>query len=290
MRIAFVTCSAMPEGDPDDHGPAALLGATFHAWDDPTVDWSSFDRVVLRSPWDYTDRVVDFVAWCRGVGATRLRNAPELIAFNVDKRYLAELPVPTVPTTFLGPGDALPDFGADRPGEVVVKPNVSGGSRDTGRFSPATAGEAQALVDGITASGRTALVQPYQGRVDTRGERALVYFGGEFSHALRKGAILRPDEVAPLQEGNALGVAAAMFDKALVGPAVAEPAELDLAATLLAWVADRFDGPPLYARVDLVAGDDGAPVVMELEVVEPSLYLMHGDGSAARFAAAVRRS
>lgn len=285
VKIAFVTCSAMPDGDEDDRAPAAVVGATVHAWDDPTVDWSAFDRVVLRSPWDYTQRVHEFVAWARGVGPERLRNTPELIAFNVDKRYLAELPVPTVPTTFVGPGDPHPTID----GEVVVKPNVSGGSRDTGRFSAASAEAAHALIEHITASGRTALVQPYLARVDDRGERALVYFDGVFSHALRKGAILRPDEVAPLHPGSALGVAAAMFEATLVGPAEAEPAELAVAEELLSWIADRFDGPPLYARVDLVEGVDGAPVLMELEVVEPSLYLLHAPGSVERFSAAITR-
>lgn len=95
MRVAFVTCSALPDGWHDDHAAARLLDASFRSWDDPSVDWVAFDRVVIRSAWDYTARAGEFVAWCDAVGAQRLRNVPSLVAFNADKRYLAELEVPS---------------------------------------------------------------------------------------------------------------------------------------------------------------------------------------------------
>lgn len=134
MKIAFATCPAWPGGFPDDHEAAALAGAEWRLWDDPTVDWEAYDRVVLRSVWDYTQRIDDFLAWCERVGPERLRNTPELVAFNADKRYLGELGVPIVPTAFVGPDGPPPAF----EGEVVVKPNVSAGARDTGRFPPST--------------------------------------------------------------------------------------------------------------------------------------------------------
>lgn len=284
MSIAFVTCAAIPGGTADDHPAAALLGAAFEIWDDPAVDWGSYDRVILRSPWDYTMKPAAFVDWCRSVGPERLRNDPALVAWNADKRYLAELPVATVPTTFVGPGDPLPVLA----GEVVVKPNISAGARDTGRFGAALHAEAAALIERITVSGRTALVQPYLPAVDASGEVAMVHFAGELSHVLRKRAVLRPDEVAPINEDSEIRAAAAMFEDDLVVAGTAEPDELALAHDLLAHIADRFGTMPLYARVDVVRGPDGAATLLELEAVEPALYLAHAPGSAERFAAAVR--
>lgn len=130
MRIAFVTCSALPDGRHEDQPAAALLGAEFRAWDDTSVDWQAYDRVVIRSTWDYTKRLDEFLAWCSAVGGERLRNAPGLVAFNADKRYLARLAAPSVPTVFVGPREPAPALH----GEVVVKPNISAGARDTGRF------------------------------------------------------------------------------------------------------------------------------------------------------------
>lgn len=282
MRVAFVTCAGLPDGAPGDRPAAALLGADFRVWDDPAVDWTAYDRVVLRSPWDYTEHVEAFVAWCRAVGAGRLRNVPELVAFNVDKRYLGALACPTVPTAFLAPGEPL----QPQPHEIVVKPSVSSGARDTGRFAPAAHADAAALVARIHASGRTALVQPYQPAVEARGETALIFLGGELSHAARKRAILGPDEVAPRAPGES-GPAAAMLADDLVVAAQATPAELQAGRGVLDEISARF-GMPLYARVDLIPGADGAPLLLELEVVEPDLFMETAPGAAERLAAAVR--
>jgi hypothetical protein len=284
MRVAFVTCSALPDGWHDDHAAARLLGAEYRTWDDPSVDWAQFDRVVIRSAWDYTARVDQFLAWCAAVGPQRLRNAPELVTFNADKRYLPDLAVATVPTVFVAPGDGPPALH----GEVVVKPNISAGARDTGRFGPATHREAQALVARIQASGRVALVQPYMAAVDEHGETALVFLAGRLSHVLRKGAILAPDEVAPLAEGDN-APAAAMLREDLVTAGLASDAERALAERVIDELAERF-GPPLYARVDLVPDPRGEPVLLELEVVEPVLYLGTSPGASERLATAVRET
>jgi hypothetical protein len=283
MRIAFATCAAIPEGTPDDRSAARALAARFAVWDDPGVDWEAYDLVVLRSTWDYTHRPEAFLAWCRGLG-DRLRNPAELVAFNADKRYLGELSVPTVPTVFVAPGEASPVLR----GEVVVKPNVSAGARNTGRFGPAAHDQAAALIERITASGRTALVQPYLAGVDVRGEVALVHFAGRLSHVLVKRAVLAPDEVAPVAAGSAIGVAAVMLEDDLVAPGLASEAEVALASAVLEEIAERFGGPPLYARVDLLPDATGAPMLLELEAVEPNLYLGVSPGAAERFAAAVR--
>jgi hypothetical protein len=283
VRVAFATCSWFPDGVEEERPVAAALGADFRRWDDPDVDWDRYDRVVIRSTWDYTLRLDAFLGWCRAVGPQRLRNSPELVAFNADKRYLGELACPAVPTRFVAPGDAAPEL----EGELVVKPNVSGGARETGRFSPATHGPALELIERIGASGRVALVQPYLPAVDSEGETALVFLGGRLSHALRKQPVLRPDEVAPMLPDG--GPAEAMLREDLVAAADCAPELAAFARTAYAEVAERF-GAPLYARIDVVRAAGGEPLLLELEAIEPRLYLHLVPGSAERLAAAVRAS
>ncbi len=251
MRVAFATCSDFPDGWQDDHAAARLLDAEFRIWNDPCVDWAAYDRVVIRSAWDYTASVDAFLSWSDAVGAERLRNVPRLVGFNADKRYLAELSAPTVPTVFVAPGDPLPVLR----GEVVVKPNISAGARDTGRFGRATHDEARALVARIQAGGRVALVEPYMAAVDEHGETSLVFLGGELSHVLRKRAV----------------------------------PERELAHAVMAEICDRF-GTPLYARVDLVTDPGGKPVLLELEAIEPELYLNTSPGASERMASAILAS
>lgn len=271
--IALVTCAELPTGHLEDE-LAERLGATWAVWDDPRVDWAAFDLVVVRSTWDYQRDLPAFLAWAQGV--PRLVNPASVLAWNTDKRYLAEVAaagLPVVPTTFLAPGDALP---AELPEELVLKPTVSAGSQDTGRFRPASDhAAAAALLATIHASGRTAMLQPFLPSVDTRGERALLYAAGTFSHAITKSAILRPGEVAALD----------VAEDPPITPAEPDLAERVLADRVMAWLLDRL-GPLAYARIDLLAGPGGAPVVLELELAEPCLYLPCAEGSAARFAAA----
>jgi len=284
MRVAFATCAIWPDGRADDIEVATIVGADFRIWDDESVDWSAYDRVVIRSVWDYSHRVDQFVDWCRSVGAQRLRNTPELVAFNVDKRYLGVLQAPIAPTTFLEPGDELPAFD----GEVVVKPNVSAGARDTGRFLTEAADEAAALVAAIHASGRTALVQPYLAGVDELGETSVLFFGGMRSHVLRKRPVLRTAGIAPLAD-IAHAPAAVMLDEDLVSASRATEAEFTLAGAVHQEITERF-GTPLYARIDMIPGPDGEPVLLELEAIEPNLYMDLVPGSVERLAAAILAS
>ena len=284
MRVAFATSRELPGGWDDDREAARLCGAEFVVWDDPAVDWEAYDRVVIRSVWDYSRRVEEFLAWCAAVGPGRLRNVPDLVAFDADKRYLGELGAATAPTTFVAPGDPPPELD----GEVVVKPNVSAGARDTGRFGPARHADALALIERIRASGRVAIVQDYLADIDRRGETALVFIAGELSHVLHKRPVLRGEGEAPLGE-DAHGPAAVMLEDDLVRPGSAEPAQREFAAAVVAEVSGRF-GTPLYARVDVAHDDDGLPVLMELEAIEPCLYLDLVPGAAERFARAVLAS
>ena len=186
-RIVLASCRALPEGDGDDAGlVAALRRRGLHArwlpWDDPGTE--AADLVILRATWDYAERRAEFLQWTGRV--RHLLNGPEVVAWNSDKHYLADLAaagVPVVPSTFLEPGQTV----RVPRGELVVKPAVGAGSIDTARFhdrEPATA-HAQALLD----AGRSVLVQPYDARVEA-GETALVFLGGEESHAFRKGPML----------------------------------------------------------------------------------------------------
>jgi glutathione synthase/RimK-type ligase-like ATP-grasp enzyme len=276
-RVVLATCADLPRGDGDDEPLAALLGAEFVPWDDEAFDWAAPELVVLRATWDYQGRRDEFLAWTRRIGA-RLVNPPEVVEWNTDKRYLHELEdagLAVVHTGLVEPGER---FGPP-PGEYVVKPTVSAGSRDTARFAPGEEGRAAALVAAIHAAGKTAMVQPYVASVDHRGETALLFFGGELSHAIHKGPLLRPgaeptDEVYAPEE---------------IAPREPTAGERAVGARVVAWSAERFGGPLAYARVDVVEGDDGRPLVLELELTEPSLFFAHSPGAAERFADVLRR-
>jgi len=281
-RIALVTCAELTGLHPDDQllvAPLAAAGVVAEpaVWDDPDVDWSGFDLVVLRSAWDYPSRRGAFVAWAASV--ERLANPADVVAWNTDKRYLAALDaagVPVVPTTFLEPGASS---GLPAQGEWVLKPVVGAGSVDAGRYNlddPQHRELARAHVDRLHAAGRPLMRQPYLAAVDDDGESALLYLGGEFSHAVRKG---------PMLQGPADSVAG-LYQEEEITTRAATPAQRAVADAALAAVpggGDRF----LYARVDLIDGPDGLPLLVELELTEPSLYLGYADGAPDRFAAAI---
>ncbi len=251
--------------------------AQVRAWDDATVSWRRFDLVLLRSTWDYTARLPAFLDWCETVAdRTRLLNAPEVVRWNTDKRYLqalAEAGAPVVPSHFLAPGQdaaGLPDLA-----EFVVKPTVGAGSRGARRF---LAGEREQAVDHarqLQAQGLHVLVQPYLDQVDEAGETALLYFDGEFSHAIRKGPLLR----------RQAGSTRALFAPEHIAARTPSAQERAVADQVLA--AQPFGRLP-YARVDLLPSPEG-PRLLELELTEPSLFLDHAPGSAARLVAALQR-
>jgi glutathione synthase/RimK-type ligase-like ATP-grasp enzyme len=291
-RLALVTAAAAR--DLDEDLPPLLEALRAHGaevqtpnWDDAAVDWSDFDLALLRSTWDYTQRVAEFLAWTdRAAQATRLANPAEIVSWNTDKHYLAVLEragVPIVPGAFIEPGaDAaaqLADFlQAHDSAEFVVKPAIGAGSRDAQRYGrhdcDAALGHAQRLL----GEQRSVLLQPYLDRVDEHGETALIYFGGRFSHAIRKGPLLRKGE----------GATRALFATEHITPRTPAAAEFAVAEKTLA--AMPFAQPLLYARVDLIHDASGAPRVLELELTEPSLFFAHSEGSAARFAAAILKS
>jgi hypothetical protein len=287
--IALVTAVAARGVDEDMPSLESALrnaGAdvTIAEWDLPH-DWSRFDISLLRSTWDYPQRLAEFLYWAEVVRRrTQLLNPLSVVKWSSDKHYLgdlAEKEVPTVLTMFVEPGErpdlriaellSLPDVD-----EFVVKPAVGAGSRDAQRFGREEQDDAARHALRMLAEKRSVLLQPYLRRVDELGETALIYFEGEFSHAIRKGPLLKRKE----------GPTAELFAKEAITARVPDSAELRVGA--LALQAIPFE-TPLYARVDLIRDQKGEPVVLELELIEPSLFFPFSARSAERFAAAVVR-
>lgn len=274
--IALVTSIAHYGRDADlaplaDACGRAGLEPVVVAWDDGTVSWPRYDTILLRSPWDYTVRLQAFLDWCaRGDVSARLLNPPDVVRWNVDKRYLRDLAtagVPVIDSRWLAPGDdiVLPDSG-----EFVLKPCVGAGCLGVRRFRADEHEAARAYARGLLAGGTHVLLQPYLAAVDGTGETALVFYEGRFSHALRKAPLLARD---------------ARVGGEHIRSAEATPAELEVARKALA--ALPFP-TPVYARVDLLPGPDG-PRLLELELVEPSMFFACAPQAADRFAAVLRR-
>lgn len=249
-------------------------------WDDPDVDWASCRLALLRSTWDYWQRLEEFLAWAqRTARLTTLLNPPAVVRWNTDKHYLADLArggAPIVPSRFVEPGEgaseALEAFlRAEVSADWVVKPAVGAGSKDAARYARGDESAAIDHIERLTHARRSVVLQPYLGQVDREGETALIYFGGHFSHAICKGPLLR--------RGNA--PASGLFAQEQITPRVPAEEELRVAERVMA--ALPF-AKPLYARVDLIRGDDGGPRLLELELTEPSLFLAHATGAARRLA------
>lgn len=285
-RIALVTAQAAR--DLDEDLPPLLtalrgLGADAHVavWDDPDMDWTRFDLAVLRSTWDYTLRLAEFLDWAQRTAAqTRLLNPLSAVRWNTDKHYLRDLAaagVATVPSEFLEPSEPAAAaierlLATHADPEFVVKPAVGAGSRDAQRYARDESAAAIAHAQRLQQAGRSVLLQPYLDRVDIHGETALIFFHGRFSHAIRKGPLLRRGE----------GSTRALFTPEHITSREASAAELELAQRALGAAPASPTFP--YARVDLIHDASGTPCVLELELTEPSLFFDHAPGTAARFA------
>ncbi|MEU3643030.1 hypothetical protein AB0E59_06595 [Lentzea sp. NPDC034063] len=278
MKVVLASCDRLPEGDGDEE---ALVAALLR--DGVDVSWQPWgsaveaDLVVLRTTWDYPDHLDAFLAWCAGVPT--LANPLSVVRWNIDKSYMAELAahgVPVVPTVVVEPGEtpAFPD------GEFVVKPAVGAGSRGAGRFTDHESARAH-----LEAIGVKALVQPYQSSVDAHGETALVFFAGEYSHSFHKGPMLAQG-LAEAESG--------LYVEERLGSIEPSPRQvelanqvLDVAAKLLSLQRKDF----LYARVDVVEGPDGEPLLLELELTEPSLgFKLTTAEAASRFSKAIQEA
>jgi hypothetical protein len=278
-RVALVSSERGLRVDPDLPLAAPALESAGMSvdvvrWDDPAVQWQTYDLAVVRSCWDYAWRLEEFLAWALSV--PRLRNPVEVLRWNTDKTYLRDLErsgLPVVPTVW-DPTTAgeLPDAR-----EWVVKPSVSAGSRDTARWSGAA--EALQHAGQLGAAGRTAMVQPYLDSVDADGETAMLFLDGRFSHAVRKGP----------QLGRGEGVRQDRDSRADLRPAVPTREQLAVAQAVFDAVPHLVPdaAPVLYARIDLVADAAGSPLLLELELAEPSLFLPQAPEAVAALVRAV---
>lgn len=246
----------------------------FVPWDSSTARWDDFDSVVIRSTWDYYRRWEEYLEALARIDASQatLHNPLEVVRWNIDKRYLADLAArgaTLVPTVWQSPFDpaSLPtlrtQFDAS---ELIVKPNVSAGADATHRLPISMTGESLSSIAQELGT-REILLQPMIESVVEVGEYSLFYFGGEYSHTILKTP--KPSDFRVQEEhGSSIVPVVPAAD-------LQQQAELALRA-----VGQTL----LYARVDLVRLADGRPAVMELELIEPALYFRYDDGAAERFA------
>ena len=231
--------------------------------------------MVVRSCWDYLDRRADFLAWAGRV--PNLLNPVDVLSWNTDKVYLRELAdagVPMIDTRWdVRRGDELPESE-----EWVVKPSISGGGKDTARWDDPD--DVYAHSEELIAAGRIAMVQPYVPSVDSEGETALIYFGGRFSHAIRKGPLLERGE----------GVRQDRDQREVITPRAPTAAQHGVTEQVLGAIPSSLGRPDAlaYARIDLVTDADGLPRLIELELTEPSLFLDSSEDGAARLVEAVQ--
>ncbi|AYD90920.1 glutathione synthetase [Actinomyces lilanjuaniae] len=295
--VTLATSKDYPELDEDDRGlPDALrqrgIEPRVAVWDDPEVDWGDSGTVVLRSVRDYavTRTYADFLAWTRSV--PRLLNQPDVVAWNSDKHYLvrlAELGVPTIPTTWLEPGAGYSKHQVHTRfpayGDFVVKPAISSGGRGTGRYTATDAGSRSAAISDAVhhlGRGRSVMVQRYLEEVDRQGEVSLVYFNGVLSHAVEKDPMLHPsfratDEV----HGEEVAARDPSEQEWLWGERVRKAIH-----TLIKETSGR-DVQLLFNRVDVVSDGRGGFYLMEVSLIDAALYLGTSSEALDGFADAI---
>jgi glutathione synthase/RimK-type ligase-like ATP-grasp enzyme len=280
MKIALATAVVAFALDEDLAPLADALRKTgmqveILAWDDTSVSWKRFDAVLIRSPWDYIERLPEFLAWCEKIsGQTQLLNPAEVLTWNTDKHYLAELTkrkCPVIESVFIEPNqnaDNFPDYA-----EFVVKPAVGAGSRDARRYVAKDRVAAVTHIKNLLTQNRAVLIQPYLAQVDNKGETALIFFKGIFSHAIRKGPLLKLNQDTDVE----------LLTAEVINAREPSSDELHVAHQVLN--AMPFENLA-YARIDLLPSEKG-PQLLELELTEPSLFFNKAPGSAERFAASL---
>ena len=283
--VALVTCREALGIDYDmplllEAVRAAGIAVDEVCWDDESIDWSTYKQVVIRSTWDYHRRYDEFMQWVRAVSSvSTISNSLDVIAWNTDKHYVAEVAemgLPVVPTRFIEPSDTdwLDDVSMLlATGDVVVKPTISAGSNDTERHSNIDI--AQKHISELLSAQRSVMLQPYLDDVDVESETGLVFIDGKFSHAFAKGALL----------AQAKNMTSGLYAEEEIGIRQPTDEQLLIGERAVKWLTSRF-GKLLYARVDLLPTAHG-PVIIELELTEPSLYLLLHPGAATELAHAL---
>jgi glutathione synthase/RimK-type ligase-like ATP-grasp enzyme len=282
MTIALATCKKLPHLDVDDQRlhqalRQANIPTEIAIWDD-VVDWSKYELCIIRSTWDYVPRYDEYIAWTEQVAAqTTLWNPAPLIRWNSTKAYLQELQIqgiPIVPTRWLeagNPGDFTGLMAENGWTEIVVKPLISAGGNDTFRINPETLKTYQTELDNLLAE-RDLMAQPFMPTVQSTGELSFLFFNNEFSHAVQK--LPSADEFRVHEHRGGM---IRSYDS---------PKEyIDFAFQCL----KQAPWPTLYARVDILLDEDGRPLLTELELTEPSMFLAYDPASPHRFAQAIQK-
>ena len=280
LEVAIASCTTLPEPDPDEAPLARALAAAgirsqVLPWDVPDRQWPAAPLTVLRSTWNYTRDREGFLAWATDVErVSRLQNPLPVVRWNTHKRYLLDLQrrgLPVTPTELVpqnAPAGPSLTRALDRHGwrRVVIKPAVSAASYRTLLLEAADLPRATAHLAHVLESA-DALIQEYLPSVEDHGERALVFIDGELTHAVRKSPRFQGEEehvseAVPFSQAEAALAARALYD---------------------------LPGPLLYARVDMAPGPHGEPLLMELELTEPSLFLCQCPAAMERLVRAIAR-
>lgn len=283
MDVALVTCAALPGLVADDrHLLHALrtrgIDVEPVVWEDRHAAWSRCRLAVVRSVWDYAYRRDAFLGWARTTaGLTELWNPLPLIEWNTHKRYLVALDdcgVSVVPTVVLRAGstvDLAALLAAREWSDVVLKAAVAQSGRYARRVRRDRVEEGQAHLDRLLPF-EDMLVQPYVPAVASSGELSIVFLDGVCTHAVRKRAAAGDFRVHDDYGGTAV---------------VDRPQDDELATARTALAA--LEHAWLYARVDVVRGPAGQPMVMELELVEPELFFRCSEEAVGRMVEAIAR-
>lgn len=284
MRLACVSRTHLPDWEVDDrplHEALHAAGVVVEqpAWSDPSVDWTAYDALLLRTPWDYHEHLDAFLAWCDRVAVLRpLWHGPEVVRWNARKTYLLELAedgVPVAPTLRVAASEAVrrgvEALGGER---FLLKPVVGATAWQTLRFGRHELDAAEAHVQ---ATGAEMLLQPYLPSVEREGEWSVVWIDGAPTHGVRKTPVAGDYRVQDDWGGH---------DE----PAVVDEELLALAQRALAAAAVRtgVTEPFLYGRVDVLR-HEGRWVLNELELIEPSLFFRHGPEAVTRLTRALVR-
>lgn len=280
MDIALITYDGLPDLDPDDcllRDELVKRGHKCHTciWDDESIDWSKFDVSIMRSAWDYHLKEKKFHAWIDKVSrVSKLLNPAALMRWSSHKTYLKELDaagLPVVETLWVSQGGTAADlFERLQWDKAIVKPAVGLSTFGVKKFVLDTEGKkAAAEHANDLAKNGDVMIQPFLSSVDEYGERALIFIGGKYSHTVRKSSF---QKLAPSGHAGESSVPS-------------DPEEVALAEKVIGHLKES----PLYARVDLVRDSEGKPKVLELELVEPSLFFCYAPAAPAMFADSLER-
>jgi glutathione synthase/RimK-type ligase-like ATP-grasp enzyme len=278
-QVAIATSSEYVHYHRDD---ASLIHAMPHAglrpvacvWSDPNVVWEAFDAVLIRTIWDYYRRYPEFLAWLARLeaGGVRVVNPVPTLRWNADKRYLLDLEtagLPVIPTRLVESATLAELFALCGWNQLVLKPAVSAGAWDTLRLERTDSAGHEAEFARLRAR-HTLIAQPYMAEVADAGEWSLLFFGRDYSHAVLKRPAAGDFRVQEKHGG-------------VIVPGEPSIALIDQATTIVRALPELGHRDCLYARVDGVEAG-GRLLLMELELIEPQLFLAGAPQAGAHFA------